>query len=212
MSYLETVIVDNIYDDNAMGKFFGNPAAINFIIQQNFTGKQMVEYGAQYEHFYPYFDIEYCCELYQKRSSTFSRFIKNPASVRFIEEHFDEIFQYFRSCLSTIARQKHHINIITANADKFTLNMVDVSANPAAIKLFEENPQLISWPDFVILPGAIDMIIAFLKNKIECNKYMDSAILNKFNLNPAALPFLIDNPGMITDFIIMNPAIFEEDI
>jgi hypothetical protein len=82
------------------------------------------------------------------------------------------------------------------------LNWINLSLNPNAIKLLENNPEKIDWCNLSLNPNAIKLL----------EKNQDKIEWYYLSKNKNAIKLLKDNPEKIEwNFLASNPSIFELD-
>jgi hypothetical protein len=82
--------------------------------------------------------------------------------------------------------------------------------NEGAVEFLKQNPKYI-LPHHLLSNGkAVDLIIDLIEH---CESpVVKKYYVSEFNRLPGAIPYLLTHPELITDSILINPNIFEEDI
>jgi len=207
--------LDPLNTDQELRCLFANPAAVHFIVSQNLSDIEMLEYGAKYEHLFPYFNKDLCKEYLKsirRKGVVAIGLIHNPAAAYLIRECITDLISEYRVADIIICRYKHHIPLILDNIN--WLNCVhcrsSFNKNEGAVEFLKQNPNYIMPGPLLSNGKAVDLIIDLIEN---CESpVVKKYYVSEFNRLPGAIPYLLTHPELITDSILFNPNIFEEDI
>jgi len=198
---------------------FANPSAVNFIIQQNFSPKEMVRYGAKYEHFYQYFDHAYCEEFFSDNeygngigNGIGKSLILNPAAKELVRKNIQKIEEYNSVLLGTIAKSKHHWGLIYDNIDLFTQeDLLDyLNMNPLAVDHLSNNRAHIRWDRLARNPSAKHLLVPETNSRTICRENQRDCFFEMINCNPCMIDFLLARPDYVTDAVLLNPMAYIE--
>jgi len=198
----------HLINEKALKILFDNEGAINFILDQGFNGVQMVEYGAEHEHFFPYFDYKYCRNILygeEINAPLMVRLGQNSLMKHLFRENMDRLIEKYPRDYPRLMRKKHLAEIFIEKIVSLHVPARhEFNANPGAIEFLRNNPQYIFPVRLAANPEGIPLLE---------EHYGDNLILYKtpLNKNPSAIPLLRRKPHLIDDFILENPNIFEED-
>jgi len=189
---------------------FRSPHTINLVIQQHFSGEDMVRYGAGHEHFYPYFDLGFCRKILRDSQSIdrdiFIGLVHNVAAGSLIRNNLDAIVKNYPTSYGIIAAQKHLTDLVIENISLFDNHLARpfLNFNKDAVEFLEHHPKYIDWSFFVENENAMHMIEPYMLN----NSVNEITIYN-LNKNPAAISFLRRYPKYIRSSLLENANIFE---
>jgi len=200
---------DRIPDD-CWPALFENPGAIDFIISQGFSGKLMVDYGARYPHFYPYYDYNYCRQILRGQivnGHLCKCLIENVSAKKLIEENIREIVKAYKTEVDYfIVGCQHLVDLVISHIELFTSEdcLFSMNQNCTMVPYLEQTPHLIRWGVFGLIAKDMSRVEAY----ISTNPSELDDLLYYLNQNPAALGFLRLHPEYIKNSLQHNPNIF----
>jgi len=201
-------------NERAAYNLFNNPAAVNYIIEQKFTGRVMVDMGAKHKHFFPYFDLEYCEAILTGRTRNVSllhKFFENEAMVDMVYKHLKSICAAYGDIAAAMAEYPHNLFIIEFGLGYFWQNPsfpYFISKNPAAIPFLRKNSELIVFDALSENPNGVRIMEKYIEFHHVAGLDIAEGWLEDMCKHPLAIEFILEHPEFMSDDIYENPAIF----